>query len=265
MCLRNAGGIGGERDGDGGRHPLFISFLQIRAHSVVGRAAGLTMLPSITTDRIESLQQLRTISDVIVAAIVTTAVELAISWNTISDVNDLSTGAQLVPSFISAAYLLRSIYVWIFEPSFEENHLVEFPYFPRGSGGSGIYTTASDSGGGGGGGYPRRNMVYLGSSRDWEGQRRQSNPHNRRRHRGQRSSQMDPAMIYAAHGAMGYPDLPMSEVPYAPASAAIPSRHAPVVNTPDERYAADDGPAPPAPDAAAPQVPPATASIPGNG
>lgn len=246
---------------------LIFSFLllQIHAHSVEKRATGLTTLPSITTHRIETLQQLRTISDIIVAAIITTAVELAISWNNLRGVNDLSTAAQLIPSVISAAYLLRSIYVWIFEPPSEQSHLVEFPYFADGSGGSGTYTNPSD-GGGGGGGYPQRNMMFLGSSRDWDGRRHSPYHHHRHRHRRRRSSQMDPAMAYAAHGAMGHPDLSTAGFPYAPASAANPSRHATVVDAPDEIYAADDGATPPpAPDAAAPQVPPATASVPGSG
>lgn len=51
----------------------------------------------------------------IVASVVTTAVELIISWNHISGVNSLDTAAQLIPLAISAAYLFRGFYLWLSE------------------------------------------------------------------------------------------------------------------------------------------------------
>lgn len=132
------------------------------------------------------MQQLRTILDLIVATIVIIAIELSISWNNISSVNNLDSAAQFIPFIISAAYFLRSFYVWLSGPSPEDSHhYFDFPYFPTGDGGSGgggSYTyTVSD-----GGSIPkrRRGTVYIGASNEWLGRK------HHRRHR-RRSSQMD--------------------------------------------------------------------------
>lgn len=129
----------------------------------------------MTYERIYSLQQLRTISDVIVAAILTMAIELTISWNHIGGVDNLDTVAQLIPLVISAAYLLRSIYVWLLEPSPE---FLEYDdsYFLSGSN-----TVTS----GGGGNLPTSHTVYLGTASDWPQPRQYSHstrPHHYRRH-----------------------------------------------------------------------------------
>lgn len=168
----------------------------------------------ITPSGIQCLQQFRTISDFLVAAIVTMAIELVISWNNISGVNNLDSAAQLIPLFITGAYLLRSIYVWMADPPQENSHYVDFPYFPTGDGGIASYTVTSDSGADA----PTwRPTVYEGYSQDWAGQRRHS--HRHRRHR--RNTHAD----YDA----GEPKM----------STAY-SRHATVVDAPDEGHAAEN-------------------------
>ncbi|KAF3760552.1 hypothetical protein M406DRAFT_222866, partial [Cryphonectria parasitica EP155] len=73
-----------------------------RSHpTVVARKTHKPTNCRITNNRIVFLQQLRTFSDLIVAAILVMAVELVISWNHISGVNDLSSAAQLIPPVIS--------------------------------------------------------------------------------------------------------------------------------------------------------------------
>lgn len=138
------------------------------------------------------------------------AIELVISWNNISGVNDLDSAAQLIPPIISGAYFLRGIYVWMSEPPPEETHYVDFPYFPTGNGGDTSYTGSSDSG------HPprRRRAVNVGASNDWAGRRRHS-------HRHRTSIPVDPNM--------GEPEM----------STAY-SRHATVVDAPDEAHAAED-------------------------
>lgn len=169
------------------------------------------------------------------------AVELVISWNNISGVNDLDTAAQLIPPVASGAYLLRSVFAWLSEPSPEQSHFIEFPYFPSGS-----FYTSTSGGSNGGGGQPRGNTVYIGSSRDWAGQRRHSHHHNHRRHRAREGSHVvDPS--YTAYNAMGhmgnaYPQMSTVAVSQEPApAAAAHSRRATVVDEADEIYAADDG------------------------
>ncbi|KAJ4396572.1 hypothetical protein N0V93_000792 [Gnomoniopsis smithogilvyi] len=145
----------------------------------------------ISHNRIVSLQQLRTFTDFVVAAIVTTAVELVISWNNIGGVNDLDTAAQLIPPIISAAYVLRSIYVWMFEPPSEDDSSVEYSYW---DGVSASYTLPRDSAGRAQ--IPSRTVYDEDPSYDWAGRTR--HPHRRRHHR--RST-------YAGYGAGRQPEM----------------------------------------------------------
>ncbi|CAN8106198.1 unnamed protein product [Discula destructiva] len=104
---------------------------------------------SITQERINSLQRFRTLFDLIVASIGTMAIELVISWNNISGVNNLDSAAQLIPLIISGAFLIRSIYVWMFGPSPPQDHYnLDFPFFSTsedGRGGSSYTYDVSDS------------------------------------------------------------------------------------------------------------------------
>jgi hypothetical protein len=117
------------------------------------------------------------------------SIELTISWNKIHNINDLDTAAQLIPSIISAAYLLRSIYIWLSGPAPEDSYHddFDFPYFSTGDGrGSSYSYTASN----GGGSMPkrRRETVYLGTNNEWLGRRRRRRGHHSHR---RRSSQME--------------------------------------------------------------------------
>lgn len=157
------------------------------------------------------------------------AIELVVSWNNISGVNDLNTAAQLIPPVISTSYLLRSIYMWILEPPADQSYFADFPYFPGGSGGGDIYTIGS------GGDYTRRNPVYADSSRDWAGRRDYTHRHHRHhRRRARRDSRMDPSMIYDVPGMMSHPEMSTARAPHEPvATHADPSRRATVVDAPD--------------------------------
>lgn len=123
----------------------------------------------VSQNRIESLQQFRTISDFMAAAIVTTAVELVISWNNISNVNDVDTAAQLIPAIISAAYFLRSIYLGASESSPDDSSYVEYPYWEEVGGPDQGYTPST-----------RTHIVYESAPQYWPGQRDQ--PRRQRRH-----------------------------------------------------------------------------------
>lgn len=135
----------------------------------------LTEFGRISQNRIESLQQFSTISDVIVAAIVTTAIELVIAWNNISGVNNLDTAAQLIPPIIGAAYFLHSIYVWMSESPSEDSSYVDVSSW---DGISASYTHAND---GANRAYIPSRAVYEDPSYVWAGQTR--HPHRHRRHR----------------------------------------------------------------------------------
>lgn len=89
----------------------------------------LTKFFRITQGRIETLQQFRTVSDFLVAATLTMAIELVISWNNIGGVSNLDTAVQLILPIISGAYFLRSLYVWMFESPQEVSHYIDFPYW----------------------------------------------------------------------------------------------------------------------------------------
>lgn len=199
-----------------------------------------TFLFSISQDRIDSLQQLRTISDIVVAAVLTMAIELVIAWNHISDVQDINTAAQLIPPVVSGAFVLRSVIAWMSEPPLEQSHLLEFPLFPSGS----VYTSTS-----GGSHRRRRNTVYIGSSRDWTGrQRRTSHRHHHGSHRRRARESayvVDPS--YIPYSAAGFPASNVYPQMYAagafqgpPEAAAAHGRHATFAGDADDIYAADD-------------------------
>lgn len=191
----------------------------------------------MSQSRIDHLQQLRTISDIIVAAILIMAIELVISWNHISGVDDLGNAAQLIPPVISGAYLLRSIYVWFLEPPQGRSPLSDFPFYPGGS----FYANAN--------GYnddqqPRGDIVYIGSMRDWDNRRRHSHNRAPRRHSAPAPlGGMDPlSSPYSPMGAMGneYPQMSAAGVPQEPAAAATAhGRHATVVDQADDIYSAN--------------------------
>lgn len=191
----------------------------------------------MSQSRIDHLRQLRTIFDIIVAAILTMAVELVISWNHISGVDDLENAAQLIPPIISGAYLLRSVYVWLLGPPPSDGPLLDFPFFSGGS----FYTSAS--------GYdadqqPRGNIIYIGSMRDWDSWRRHSRDRYPRRHSAPTPlGGMHPlSSPYNPMGAMGdeYPQWSAAGVPQEPAAAATAySRHATVGDQADDIYGAN--------------------------
>lgn len=149
----------------------------------------LTDFVRISHDRIQSLQQFRTISDFILAAIVTTATELVISWNNISGVNNLDTAAQLIPPIISAAYFLRSIYVWMSEaPPDDESYDVDVSYWD----GADRAPTPSHT-------------IYEDPSYDWASRNRQPRRHRRHRrstHVGYGVGQPEMSTAYGRHAAV---------------------------------------------------------------
>lgn len=207
--------------------PLFLQLLKKERPNSPG-------FSSTTKSRIESLQQMRTISDIIVAAVVTMGVELVISWNNISGVNDVNNAAQLIPLVISAAYTFRSIYQWISGSPRKQTYYDGSPYLTSGIGGSGTYSD------GGGGTYDPRIPVYMGTSRDWPGRRHHSQRHHRNRAR--RSSRVDPSMMYEVPNMMRHQDVSTARAQHEPtAMNAASSRHATAVDAPDEIYAADNG------------------------
>ncbi|KAN0110780.1 hypothetical protein V8E51_007167 [Hyaloscypha variabilis] len=58
-----------------------------------------------------SLQRLQTISDVIVAGVVVTAIELLIRWNGIQGVNSVSTAGQTIPMIVGIGLVARVVYI----------------------------------------------------------------------------------------------------------------------------------------------------------
>ncbi|KAF0317522.1 hypothetical protein K4K61_007196 [Colletotrichum sp. SAR11_59] len=57
------------------------------------------------------VKEIKTLSNIAVAATLTAAVELAISWNHIQDVNNISDVVQMLPLFISAGFLVRILFL----------------------------------------------------------------------------------------------------------------------------------------------------------
>lgn len=157
------------------------------------------LLFRVSQNRIESLQQFRAISDFLAAAIVTTAVELVISWNNISNVNNLDTAAQLIPAIISAAYFLRSIYLGMSEPSPENSSYVDYPYWEDVGIPDQGYAPST-----------RTHIVYETTPQDWPGQRHQTHRH-RRHSRHTRGG-------YAT----GQPEMATAYGGYAPAANIVP-------------------------------------------
>lgn len=141
-----------------------------------------------TPGRIRALQELRTISDVIVASVVTTAIELVISWNHIGGVNNLDTAAQLIPLAISTAYLLRSLYLWVAGPPSESD-----PYT------TGANTGASSRRGRSQSRREHRGSYFRSGRRDW------SRRHRRQSHRSSRQ-----------YDGYSYNPPPMTAVPSTP-------------------------------------------------
>ncbi|KAJ9156294.1 hypothetical protein NKR23_g1250 [Pleurostoma richardsiae] len=65
---------------------------------------------------IEALQQLQSTFELIVATLMTVAVELVIQWNHLKGVSDVSTAAQLIPTLVSAGFLARIFFIWMTRP-----------------------------------------------------------------------------------------------------------------------------------------------------
>lgn len=57
------------------------------------------------------VKEIKTLSNIAVAATLTAAVELTISWNHIQDVNNISDVVQMLPLFISAGFLVRLLFL----------------------------------------------------------------------------------------------------------------------------------------------------------
>ncbi|POS75543.1 hypothetical protein DHEL01_v206070 [Diaporthe helianthi] len=70
----------------------------------------------IFANRTGIFEHFRSIRDLIVASIVTLAVELVISWNQITGANDLNSAAQLIPPVTTGAFLVHGLCVWAAGP-----------------------------------------------------------------------------------------------------------------------------------------------------
>ncbi|KAI3391957.1 hypothetical protein diail_6395 [Diaporthe ilicicola] len=109
-----------------------VSAIRVAPGAITRADADWCGLPSITRNRISSLQHFQTICDLIVAAIVTLAIELVISWNRITDANDVDSAAQLIPPVITGAHLAHSLCV-CFTGSDRDSEDSDGPYFSRGT------------------------------------------------------------------------------------------------------------------------------------
>ncbi|GKT68566.1 hypothetical protein ColTof4_00989 [Colletotrichum tofieldiae] len=58
-----------------------------------------------------AVKELKTLSNVAVAATLTAAVELTVSWNDISNANYVSDIAQVLPLLVSAGFLVRMLFL----------------------------------------------------------------------------------------------------------------------------------------------------------
>lgn len=58
-----------------------------------------------------AVKELKTLSNVAVAATLTAATELAVSWNDIPGVNYVSDIAQVLPLLVSAGFLVRILFL----------------------------------------------------------------------------------------------------------------------------------------------------------
>lgn len=174
-----------------------------------------------TPRRIRTLQEFRILSDIVVASVVTTAVELVISWNNINDVNNLDTAAQLIPLAISAAYVLRSIYLWLSgRPPGMRSYT---------SGSNTVITSGSHWGR-----LQRRRhrdrVSYFHPEGDWTRRRRRHSNHSRYYyHHGHRSRRASVAAIYDER--------------YMPEMSAAPSAPHATYNQAYRSPAVDDAPA----------------------
>lgn len=61
----------------------------------------------------ESLQRLQTMSDIIVASVLVTAIELLIRWNGIQGVDSVSTAGQTIPMIVGIGLVVRVLYIGI--------------------------------------------------------------------------------------------------------------------------------------------------------
>lgn len=62
--------------------------------------------------RVNALQKLNMVNNIVTATIVVVATELTIKWNRITDVNTLSSAGQLIPFVIGLGVVVRVLYVW---------------------------------------------------------------------------------------------------------------------------------------------------------
>ncbi|KAJ0326438.1 hypothetical protein COL5a_006948 [Colletotrichum fioriniae] len=60
---------------------------------------------------IMAIKEMKTLSNVAVAATLTTAVELAVVWNNIPNVNNVADVAQVLPLLVSAGFLVRILFL----------------------------------------------------------------------------------------------------------------------------------------------------------
>lgn len=58
-----------------------------------------------------AIKELKTLSNVAVAATLTAAVELAVVWNHISNVDNVADVAQVLPLLVSAGFLVRILFL----------------------------------------------------------------------------------------------------------------------------------------------------------
>ncbi|KAK1998406.1 hypothetical protein LX36DRAFT_33981 [Colletotrichum falcatum] len=65
----------------------------------------------VSKTHIVAVKELKTLSDVAVAATLTAAVELAVSWNGISGANHVFDTAQVLPLLVSAGFLVRMLFL----------------------------------------------------------------------------------------------------------------------------------------------------------
>ncbi|KAK3331474.1 hypothetical protein B0H66DRAFT_97898 [Apodospora peruviana] len=95
------------------------------------------------------LQFMQTVSNVTIATVVVVAVELTIQWNSLSEVNDVSTAGQTIPVVIAGGLLAHVLYVWVNPDHDRRIQRALHPHRhnkPRGPGSSTTTTTTSSSG-----------------------------------------------------------------------------------------------------------------------
>ncbi|KAF9882484.1 hypothetical protein CkaCkLH20_00520 [Colletotrichum karsti] len=88
------------------------------------------------------VKELKTLSNIAVAATLTAAVELTVAWNHISDVNNISDVAQIFPLLVSAGFLVRVMFLHFAGA----NEASDSSSDEESDGGSNSYTTESQAG-----------------------------------------------------------------------------------------------------------------------